>query len=337
MSPGLNGPVNDRDDEAPRADEAVFDTVRVARGGRPVAALMIAAVVGGLAVMGVVGGTKVSADGEPGWYRATVARPAVTTAAERAASREAPWRTHPGTGEPFVARLLAIDARITGGLLILRGDVFTPLAEVVVIAVGDVAGRSTEVRSIEMPGGSTAFRLGANDRFDVTFAIDAIGEAVWIDATAYDAVGNRLDRVRHSLATGFGHHRVPSVVDYGWPPTSLGGDAFAPVRLERPAAGVLASSGTTIEVEGKLRIKAASVRVTLRTLDLDLLNSTIVSTSDLDGGIRPLEAPVIDVALSLGASRQTGDRLWLVLTAYDEAGLPLGTMRRLVTIAAAPG
>jgi hypothetical protein len=327
--------VNDRDVDEVLADEAVFETVRVSRGGRPVAAMAIAAVVGGLAVVGVLGGTKGAAfEGRPGWSRATAERPVDMTEADRAAAREAPWRTHPGTGEPFVARLLAIDARVAGDLLTLHGDVFTPLAEIVVIAVGDVAGRSTEVRSIELPGGSTAFRLGASDRFDVSFAIDASAEAVWVEATAYDATGNRLDSVRQSLKTALGQDRVPGVVDYGWPPTSLAGDAFAPVRLDRPAAGVWAASGTTIEVQGKLRIKADSVRVTLRTLDLDLLDSTIVDTSDPDGGVRPRQAPAIDVALSLGRLPAAGDRLWLVLTAYDEAGLPLGTMRRLVTIAA---
>ncbi len=324
--------------EEVQADEAVFEAVRVPRGGRPVAAVLIASVVGGLAFVGVVGdATGAASAGEPGWSRATAARPVVTTASERAAMREAPWRDHPGTGEPTETRLLAIDARIADGLLTLRGDVFTPLAEVVVIAVGDVAGRSTEVRSIEMPGGSTAFRLGASDRFDVRFEIDASADLVWVDATAYDATGNRLDSVRQSLATTFGHDRVPSVVDYGWPPTLLAGDAFAPVRLDRPAAGVWATSGTTIEVQGELRIKAASVRITLRTLDLDLLDSTIVHTSNVDGGIRPLRAPAIDVGLSLGTPRPTGDRFWIVLTAYDESGLPLGTMRRLVTVATPTG
>jgi hypothetical protein len=326
--------VDDRDVEELRADEAVFEAVRVPRGGRPVAAFLITAVVGGLAVVGVLGGAKVATAGEPGWSRATAARSVITTASERAATREAPWRSHPGTGEPSEARLLAIDARIADGLLTLHGDVFTPLADVVVIAVGDVAGRSTEVRSIDLPGGSTAFRLGANDRFDVSFDVDASADVVWVDATAYDEVGNRLDTVRQSLPTAFGHDRVPSVVDYGWPPTALAGDAFAPVRLDRPAAGAWATSGTTIEVRGQLRIKAASVRVTLRTLELDLLDSTTVNTSNVDGGIRPLHAPGIDVELSLGTPRPTGDRFWIVVTAYDEAGLPLGMMRRLVTVAA---
>ena len=164
--------MDDRDVEELRADEAVFEAVRVPRRGRPIAAMAIAGVVGGLSLLSIVGGATGDAVREPGWTRATAARPAVSTAADGDAAREAPWRTRPGTGEPSVTHLLAIEARLTGGQLALHGDVFSPKADIVVIAVGDVAGRSTEVRSIELPGGSTAFRLGANDRFDVAFDID---------------------------------------------------------------------------------------------------------------------------------------------------------------------
>jgi hypothetical protein len=329
--------VDDRDVEEVRPDEAVFEAVRVPRGGRPVVAILITAFVGGLAFVGVLSGANGAAGSQPGWSRATAERPAIATAVDLAAAKEAPWRTRPGSGEPSESHLLAIDARLNGVELELHGDVYSPLAEVVVIAVGDLAGRSTEVRSIELPGGSTAFRLGANDRFDVSVAIDPGAEVVWVSATAYDGDGYPLDTVRASLPTTFGYDRVPSVVDYGWPPTSLAGEAFAPVRLQRPAVGAWTTSGETILVQGTLRLKADSIRVSLRTLELDLLDSAIVHTANTDGGIRPLYAPRIDVELSLPAPRAAGDRLWLVLTAYDEFGLPLGVMRRLVTIAAPAG
>lgn len=333
--------MDDREDDELRADEAVFETARLTPARRPVGAIAIGLIIGGLALAGVAGGRGAAGGdargGEGAWSRATATRPMSAAAYERSLWKEAPWRSSPGRGEPSAASLLAIDARIADGLLSLHGEVFSPLAEIVVIAVGDVAGRSTEVRSIELPGGSTAFRLGAADRFDVSFSVDAAAEAVWVDATAYDAAGNRLGTVRESLQTSYGHDRVPSVVEYGWPPTSRVGDAFAPVRLDRPAAGAWALSGSTIQVQGKLRVKAAAVRVTLRTVGLELLDSTIVHTANLDGGIRPVYAPAIDVELSFPKPRPDGDRLWLVLTAYDEAGLPLGTMRRLVTVAPPAG
>ena len=320
-----------------RLDEAVFAAARLTRGGRPVAGIVIAAVVGGLALVGVIAGRDAGT-----MSAARVARP-VLVASDDDSTREAPWRTHPGTGEPYGGPLLSFDAQVVGRRLFVNGDVFTLGADVVVVSVGDLDGRTVERRSLDLPGGSTAFRLGANDRFDVTFGLDDwTAELAWVTATVFDGSGSPLGTVRQSLAVSSGHDRIPGataapIVEYGWPPTRLVGDAFVPVRLEQPGAGARALTGSTVAVAGALRIHAASVRISLQTLDWVVLDATVLDTTNRDGGIRPLRAPAIDVALSLPTPRPTGDRLWVIVSAYDEAGGLLGAVRRLVTIGALAG
>lgn len=296
----------------------------LARRGRPVAGIVIAAVVGGLALVGVVSGGDAATTSA-----ARVARP-VLVASDEDSTRKAPFGSAP----------IAFHARVLGRQLYVNGDVFTLQADSVVVSVGDLQGRTFQRRTLDLPGGSTAFRLGPNDRFDVAFGLEGwTAEVAWVTATAYDRAGSPLATVRQSLEISSGHDRVPGstgspIVEYGWPPTRLVGDAFVPVRLEQPGAASGALTGSTVAVAGELRIHADSVRVSLQTLDWELLDVTVVDTANKDGGIRPIRTPAIDVALDLPTPRPTGDRLWVIVAAYDEAGALLGAIRRLVTIGA---
>lgn len=119
----------------------------------------------------------------------------------------------------------------------------------------------------------------------------------------------------------------------GWPPLRANEMAFAPVLLDRPQLRGAEIRTAAVPVEGVLRIKADRVRVALQTLDFKMLASASVRTANLDGGIRPIRAPTIDVDLPLPDPRPTGERLWLVLTAYDARGSVLAVFRRTVTIA----
>ena len=189
---------------APLPDEAVFAPVRLIRPRRPArAGVAIALAVGGLAALGWP-------DGAPHTTSADRVDRAAFAVADADAEREAPWRTHPGTGEPFAEPLLAFRAEVSGRRLFVNGDVFTRQADVVLVIVGERQGGKLELRPIELPGGSTAFRLGANDRFSVTFELDDwTSEVLWIIATAYDDGGHPLGSVRQSLGTAFGHERIP--------------------------------------------------------------------------------------------------------------------------------
>jgi len=110
---------------------------------------------------------------------------------------------------------------------------------------------------------------------------------------------------------------------------------MAPVSLSAPTRRAGPLTGATISVQGKLRIRAASIRIELETNDRHALATAVVDTANRDGGIRPLHAPSVDIALLIPTPRPIG-WLWLVITAYDGAGTPIGTMRRVVDIGAAP-
>jgi len=126
----------------------------------------------------------------------------------------------------------------------------------------------------------------------------------------------------------------------GWPPSRAGTLAFVPVSLDVPRPADAITTGY-VAVQGTLRGRAEEVRITLQTLDRRPLTSTVVNTAFLDGGIRPVRTPTIDVRLEIPAPRPVGQRLWVVIVSYDGLGTPIGAMRRPVNIGAltaeAPG
>ncbi len=312
-------------------DEAVFSPRPLRRGRTPMAGVAIATLIGVLTAAGVLGGLD-----EPAPSGAPLVAVAATPPTDSSVVREAPWRDHPGTGEPArVAALLTVHARLSGEQAFVSGDVFTLRAVLVVVTVVDAEGAALAVQGVDIPGGSTAFRLGANDRFDVAFRSDDWPRpAAWVTATAYDRTGWPIESIREPLAAASGAAAVPAGTEGGWPPSRLAGDAFVPVRLDEPGAGIGPMHGAEIVVRGKLRIHAASVRVALQALDGTVFQEARVITANIDGGIRPVRAPAIDVALALPKPRPIGERLWVIVTAYDEAGRVLGVVRRLVTVGA---
>ena len=200
--------MDDRPADRVEADEAVFVPARLARGGLPVAGLAAALVVGG-----IVGAGVLAAAVAPEPSVAPVARPDPTPNLDLAEVVEAPWRREPGgDGEPGPARprgLLVVDARTSGRHLFVNGDVFTRDAVVVVVSVGDASNTAMEIRSVAMPGGSTAFRTGANDRFALAFDIEGwpATPTGWLVANAYNQFGYRIESVRQDILLSSDHGR----------------------------------------------------------------------------------------------------------------------------------
>jgi hypothetical protein len=126
--------------------------------------------------------------------------------------------------------------------------------------------------------------------------------------------------------------RPPSPQRGRWPPWNGIGLAPPPVLLDRPQLRGAEIRTATLAVEGVLRIKADSVRVSLQTLDHVTLDSATFRTANLDGGIRPVRAPTIDVEFPVPEPRPLGQRLWIIVTAFDADGRALGVVRRVVTI-----
>jgi hypothetical protein len=93
--------------------------------------------------------------------------------------------------ESPAASVVRLTVLPSGRHLFVHGEVLTNRVIVVVVSLRDRLGKTLEIRSVDIPGGSTAFRLGAVDRFDVQFERplpeDVRGATIWV--TCYDRVG----------------------------------------------------------------------------------------------------------------------------------------------------
>jgi hypothetical protein len=163
----------------------VFATVQVAGARRswlPAATLLVAVVaLIGSAILAAAPGRTDQPDA------ALVAPPSepVATVVETASPR---GTSRPATGGAAPA-LLQVEARPNGRYVFVNGDVFSMAAFRVEISLeaGDTVAAT---RSVNLPGGSTAFLTGANPRFQVQFDVPAEVGALWITATAYDLGGD---------------------------------------------------------------------------------------------------------------------------------------------------
>lgn len=188
-------------DDAP--DEAVFTPAPLRARGRPPilvagVALVIVALVGA-AALGRLGGDRPP----PAAFE-----PLVTTSDAVAAGTRTPARTRvpartPGprpTGPALVPELIRFDARPDGRHLFVHGDVFSLDAFVVVVALED-RGVITATRTVNMPGGSTAFLTEANPRFMARFDMPRRASAgtVWVRAAAYDTDGDLVVSLRQPV------------------------------------------------------------------------------------------------------------------------------------------
>ena len=197
-----------RRDEAPTteeiaaADEAMFAMERVPRGRSVKPVALIALVIAGLAVAGVL----TSAHGPTAAVapsRAPAATAATAVANGTARSRDADgrdWNAFKNGDDRVTPPLLALDAQASAGLVFVHGDVYTRGASYVVVRLANDAG-TLDLRALDMPGGSTAFRTGPNDRFSVSFQlIDPLEKpALWVFADAYDHNGAIIATARAAV------------------------------------------------------------------------------------------------------------------------------------------
>ena len=83
----------------------------------------------------------------------------------------------------------------------MHGDVFSTAVVNVVVSLEDSAGSVVDSRSASVPGGSTAFRLGPNPRFDVRFDVpdELMADGLWIRANAFNAGGTSIGTTREPV------------------------------------------------------------------------------------------------------------------------------------------
>jgi hypothetical protein len=185
-------------DEAVVGDEAVFAIERVPRGRGLKAAAALIVVIAGLTVAGVIGNggnaPEVASSISSGLGGPIATEPAALAGASSPTASPKEW-TGVKTGDDrvvpsFKPLLLALDAQSSDGLLFVHGDVYTRNAMLVVVSIADGEHRTIDVRSVNMPGGSTALRTGPNDRFSLAIPVDAeTAKPAWVWADAYDHNG----------------------------------------------------------------------------------------------------------------------------------------------------
>jgi len=201
-------PTMDDDRGAMHEDGAVFEAARVrtSRGPRFLA-IGVALALGGLVGLGVI--NRLITPDKPASARSTegpTVAPAETTPLAKASrepttlqERTDRFVNGPDLPAPTAVDVIALDLRPVGGDLFVHGDAFSLAVVRVSVDLEDSQGSHVAAAaSVEIPGGSTAFRLGAVPRFDVRFSMPNVlpGNGVWITVVAYGDTGARLATVR---------------------------------------------------------------------------------------------------------------------------------------------
>jgi hypothetical protein len=213
--------MHDRPGPDDARDGAVFATKPILPGkkGPPFLLAGMALAVGALVVVGALDGLGGTRDVPNGPDAVATAEVAVTTRTPR------PARTAQPPGPAPALPIMAVDPRPAGSHLFIHGDVFSLDVIVVTVSLEDADGTVTAMRSVRLQGGSTAFRLGPNARFDVRFDVpdELMGEGVWVRANAYDARGQTIGSFRIPVVR-------PSTVVLGAPRDPRTGLLGAPAR-----------------------------------------------------------------------------------------------------------
>lgn len=192
--------------DADVADAAVFALERIPRGKglRPAAGIIavIAAVAAyGLLTAGHPAPGVAALDARVAPNAGTKVATAAPAATDRPADVPRDWGS-PKKGDDLIAApLLAVEANASDGLVFVHGDVYTRGASFVVVSISDEQHRTLDVRALNMPGGSTAFRTGPNDRFSVAFRLlDPLStQPAWVSAEAYDRGGAIIATARTAV------------------------------------------------------------------------------------------------------------------------------------------
>jgi hypothetical protein len=212
--------MDDRPGPDDARDGAVFAPTRIRPGKRPPVLLAGMAIAFGVIV--VVG----ALDGLGGTSTNPDERGAVVTAPVAVATRTPrPARTAQPPGLAPVLPILSLDPRPAGSHLFVHGEVFSLGVIVVTVSLEDAGGAVSETRSVKLQGGSTAFRLAPNARFDVRFDVpdELMGEGLWVRANAYDFRGRIIGSFRSPVV------RASNVV-LGSPRDAGSGVLGAPAR-----------------------------------------------------------------------------------------------------------
>lgn len=187
-------------------DGAVFAPIPVKGARRPrILASLVIGAVGGLIAIGAL--DRQSAPPPSEALAASTDGPTATLRAQAARSSRPPPRASirvpgPSGGRPGPGQFIDLDIRPAGSHLFVHGDVFSLDVVRVTVQLEDSAGNVAATRAVDIPGGSTAFRIGAVPRFDVHFLLadEVQADGFVVSATALDSAGHRLTTLLRLVA-----------------------------------------------------------------------------------------------------------------------------------------
>ena len=195
--------LDDRDDSAAHRDDAVFAPTRVRgpRGPRALASIVVVALGALVAIGALERQPTAETSSVDGRTNGPVAIGPVRPTATVLETGRTVQRSNRFTNDPIVPTF-DLDVRQAGSHLFIHGDVFSLAVARVSVTLEDEAGNISATKAVEVPGGSTAFRLGAVPRFDIHFFLpdEVAADGFVVLATALDSAG-------HPLATT--EERVP--------------------------------------------------------------------------------------------------------------------------------
>jgi len=196
------------DQPRPGADDdgAFFAPVRVNGARRPrILASLVVVAVGGLVAVGAL--ERAAAPPQTATVGDATAAPAASVPAPTPAGsrpRAQASGQAPGTVDALGgdARYIELAVRPAGTDLFIHGDVFSLDVARVTVRLEDRAGNVAATKSVDIPGGSTAFRIGAVPRFDVHFLLaDKVrADGYLVSATALDSAGRKLTTLLQLVA-----------------------------------------------------------------------------------------------------------------------------------------
>jgi hypothetical protein len=119
----------------------------------------------------------------------------------------------------------------------------------------------------------------------------------------------------------------PRPADLDLPSTFMGARLLGDViELHAPEHREEVTTSAVV-VRGSMVVRADRVRIALKARGDHLLESVWIDVFDPDGGVRPSSKPTFEAAFDLPLPRPNGT-MWIVVTTYDERGMPLGSTRR---------
>ena len=182
----------------PPAESAEFAPTRIRqrRGSGPVVLGLFVLVVGGLVAIGTL-------DRLTGRSSPPVAGPAASAGLDGVAGAP-PTTVPPVASSSHPTRspeTLRLDVRLDGQHVFIHGSVLIQDVASIRLSLKEESGRTAERATVSVPGGSTAFRLGPETRFDSYMRLPdhLVGVPAWIEARAYLATGERVATARSAV------------------------------------------------------------------------------------------------------------------------------------------